>query len=56
MISFLQEIEKQLVQQSGDDGGEKWEGYVDWKGQPARRGRHGGFLSASFVLGRYSII
>lgn len=29
---------------------EKWESYVDWKGRPARRGRHGGFLAACFVL------
>ncbi|XP_021731110.1 protein NRT1/ PTR FAMILY 4.6-like [Chenopodium quinoa] len=36
--------------QQGGGGGEKWEGYVDWKGRPARRGRHGGFISASFVL------
>ncbi|KAL9270719.1 NRT1/ PTR FAMILY 4.6-like protein [Drosera capensis] len=27
-----------------------WEGYVDWRGKPAVRRRHGGFLAASFVL------
>uniref|UniRef100_A0A7N0TRA1 Uncharacterized protein n=2 Tax=Kalanchoe fedtschenkoi TaxID=63787 RepID=A0A7N0TRA1_KALFE len=27
-----------------------WEGYVDWRGRPAMRGRHGGMLAASFVL------
>ncbi|XP_034697038.1 protein NRT1/ PTR FAMILY 4.6 [Vitis riparia] len=29
----------------------RWEGYVDWRGRPALRGRHGGMLAASFVLG-----
>ncbi|XP_050225990.1 protein NRT1/ PTR FAMILY 4.6 [Mercurialis annua] len=28
-----------------------WENYVDWKNRPALRGRHGGMLAASFVLG-----
>ncbi|KAJ0105900.1 hypothetical protein Patl1_17856 [Pistacia atlantica] len=28
-----------------------WEGYVDWRNKPALRGRHGGMLAASFVLG-----
>ncbi|KAK4423774.1 protein NRT1/ PTR FAMILY 4.6 [Sesamum alatum] len=27
-----------------------WDGYVDWRGRPALRGRHGGMLAASFVL------
>ncbi|PRQ16104.1 putative proton-dependent oligopeptide transporter family, major facilitator superfamily [Rosa chinensis] len=27
-----------------------WEGYVDWRNRPAKRGRHGGMLAASFVL------
>lgn len=27
-----------------------WEGYVDWKNKPAKRGLHGGMLAASFVL------
>uniref|UniRef100_A0A7N0TWP4 Protein NRT1/ PTR FAMILY 4.6 n=1 Tax=Kalanchoe fedtschenkoi TaxID=63787 RepID=A0A7N0TWP4_KALFE len=27
-----------------------WEGYVDWRGRPAMRGRHGGMLAASFAL------
>uniref|UniRef100_A0A6N2N5R5 Major facilitator superfamily (MFS) profile domain-containing protein n=2 Tax=Salix TaxID=40685 RepID=A0A6N2N5R5_SALVM len=29
----------------------RWEGYVDWRNRPALRGRHGGMLAASFVLG-----
>ncbi|CAN6207403.1 unnamed protein product [Urochloa humidicola] len=33
-----------------EDGGERWEGYVDWRNRPATRGRHGGMLAASFVL------
>ncbi|KAG9451735.1 hypothetical protein H6P81_004639 [Aristolochia fimbriata] len=32
-------------------GAETWAGYVDWKGRPALRSRHGGMLAASFVLG-----
>ncbi|KAE9454005.1 hypothetical protein C3L33_14081, partial [Rhododendron williamsianum] len=28
-----------------------WEGYADWRYKPAVRGRHGGMLAASFVLG-----
>ncbi|CAN0925878.1 Protein NRT1/ PTR FAMILY 4.6 [Linum grandiflorum] len=31
--------------------GGRWEGYVDWRNRPAIRGRHGGMLPASFVLG-----
>lgn len=27
-----------------------WEGYVDWRNKPAKRGSHGGMLAASFVL------
>lgn len=27
-----------------------WDGYVDWRGKPASRNRHGGMLAASFVL------
>ncbi|GFP80042.1 protein nrt1/ ptr family 4.6 [Phtheirospermum japonicum] len=27
-----------------------WDGYVDWRGKPALRGKHGGMLAASFVL------
>lgn len=27
-----------------------WEGYVDWKNKPAKKGRHGGMLAAFFVL------
>ncbi|CAJ1944027.1 unnamed protein product [Sphenostylis stenocarpa] len=30
-----------------------WEGYVDWRNRPAIKGRHGGMLAASFVLGKY---
>ncbi|KAJ6793994.1 peptide transporter PTR2 [Iris pallida] len=29
---------------------EVWVGYVDWRGRPAMRGRHGGMVAASFVL------
>ncbi|KAL9663537.1 hypothetical protein QQ045_018926 [Rhodiola kirilowii] len=28
----------------------RWEGYVDWRGKAATRGRHGGMLAACFVL------
>ncbi|XAR65150.1 hypothetical protein NMG60_11009154 [Bertholletia excelsa] len=35
------EVERQL---------ETWDGYVDWRGRPASRGRHGGMTAASFVL------
>ncbi|XAR59069.1 hypothetical protein NMG60_11014708 [Bertholletia excelsa] len=35
------EVERQL---------ETWDGYVNWRGRPARRGRHGGMTAASFVL------
>ncbi|PIN17022.1 H+/oligopeptide symporter [Handroanthus impetiginosus] len=27
-----------------------WDGYMDWRGKPALRDRHGGMLAASFVL------
>ncbi|XP_074329536.1 protein NRT1/ PTR FAMILY 4.6-like isoform X2 [Apium graveolens] len=27
-----------------------WEGYVEWRNQPAIKGRHGGMVAASFVL------
>ncbi|CAH1419312.1 unnamed protein product [Lactuca virosa] len=27
-----------------------WEGYVNWKNKPAKRGQHGGMLAAFFVL------
>jgi peptide/histidine transporter 3/4 len=33
----------------------RWEGYVDWRNKPALRGRHGGMLAASFVLGQFQI-
>lgn len=33
----------------------RWEGYVDWRNKPALRGRHGGMVAASFVLGRFQI-
>jgi len=39
----LQELEQQQ--------GTRWIGYVDWRNRPAHRGRHGGMLAASFVLG-----
>lgn len=32
-----------------------WEGYVDWRNKPAIKGRHGGMLAASFVLGKYCL-
>jgi hypothetical protein len=35
---------------------ERWDGYVDWRNRPATRGRHGGMLAASFVLGKRSIV
>ncbi|KAL2340449.1 hypothetical protein Fmac_008389 [Flemingia macrophylla] len=28
-----------------------WEGYANWRNKPALRGRHGGMLAASFVMG-----
>ncbi|KAF2315991.1 hypothetical protein GH714_040786 [Hevea brasiliensis] len=37
------------------DEANKWEGYVDWKNGPALRGRHGGVLAASFILGLYLV-
>lgn len=40
---ILQELEAPQVS--------TWQGYVDWKNKPALRGRHGGMLAASFVLG-----
>lgn len=42
-----QEVENQLRS--------TWEGYVDWRGKPATRLRHGGMLAASFVLGTHSL-
>ncbi|KAL7110228.1 hypothetical protein ACP275_05G011600 [Erythranthe tilingii] len=36
------EMEKQLSS--------TWEGYVDWRGKPSLRAKHGGMLAASFVL------
>ncbi|KAL0925275.1 hypothetical protein M5K25_003596 [Dendrobium thyrsiflorum] len=30
--------------------GERWVGYVDWRGRPALRRKHGGMAAASFVL------
>lgn len=38
-----QEMEKQLSL--------RWEGYVDWRGKAAVRGKHGGMRAALFVLG-----
>ena len=38
-----------------DDGArevERWEGYVDWRNRQAVKGRHGGMVAASFVLGK----
>ncbi|XP_071716105.1 protein NRT1/ PTR FAMILY 4.6-like [Rutidosis leptorrhynchoides] len=29
---------------------DSWEGYVDWKKRPAKKGQHGGMLAALFVL------
>jgi len=40
---YLQELEQQQ--------GTRWIGYVDWRNRPAHRGRHGGMLAASFILG-----
>ncbi|KAI3516393.1 hypothetical protein L1887_15308 [Cichorium endivia] len=33
-----------------EQGMDTWEGYVDWKNKPAKRGQHGGMLAAFFVL------
>lgn len=33
----------------------KWEGYADWRNRAAVKGRHGGMLAASFVLGQSQI-
>ncbi|XP_020576438.1 protein NRT1/ PTR FAMILY 4.6 [Phalaenopsis equestris] len=30
--------------------GERWIGYVDWRGRPALKRKHGGMVAASFVL------
>ncbi|GAB2280318.1 hypothetical protein Dimus_014958 [Dionaea muscipula] len=37
-------------QEEGNPEANIWEGYVDWRGRPALRRGHGGFLAASFVL------
>jgi hypothetical protein len=42
-----QEFEQQQVT--------RWIGYVDWRNRPALRGKHGGMLAASFVLGMSQI-
>ncbi|XP_074581577.1 protein NRT1/ PTR FAMILY 4.6-like isoform X2 [Curcuma longa] len=34
----------------GADEAETWAGYVNWRGRPALRAKHGGMLAASFVL------
>lgn len=43
------------LQEDGARDAERWEGYVDWRNRPATRGRHGGMVAASFVLGNRSI-
>lgn len=40
------------VQEDGAREVERWEGYVDWRSRPAVKGRHGGMVAASFVLGK----
>lgn len=42
IISFMQDTGPYL---------QEWEGYVDWRNRPALKGRHGGVLAVSFVLG-----
>ncbi|XP_074581576.1 protein NRT1/ PTR FAMILY 4.6-like isoform X1 [Curcuma longa] len=37
-------------QGEGADEAETWAGYVNWRGRPALRAKHGGMLAASFVL------
>lgn len=39
-------------QGEGADEAETWAGYVNWRGRPALRAKHGGMLAASFVLGK----
>ena len=40
------------MQEDGTREVERWEGYVDWRSRPAVKGRHGGMVAASFVLGK----
>jgi hypothetical protein len=40
------------MQEGGVRAAERWEGYVDWRNRPAVKGRHGGMVAASFVLGK----
>ena len=40
------------MQEDGVHQVERWEGYVDWRNRPAVKGRHGGMVAASFVLGK----
>lgn len=42
-LNYMQEVVEQQMK--------TWEGYVDWRNKPAIKGRHGGMLAASFVLG-----
>ncbi|XP_042400570.1 protein NRT1/ PTR FAMILY 4.6-like isoform X1 [Zingiber officinale] len=37
-------------QEGGANEAETWAGYVNWRGRPALRAKHGGMLAASFVL------
>lgn len=41
---YLQEVEEEVS---------RWEGYADWRNRAAVKGRHGGMLAASFVLGQF---
>jgi hypothetical protein len=40
------------MQEGGVRAAERWEGYVDWRNRSAVKGRHGGMVAASFVLGK----
>jgi hypothetical protein len=40
------------MQEGGVREAERWDGYVDWRNRPAAKGRHGGMVAASFVLGK----
>lgn len=44
-VIWWQEVENQLTR--------TWDGYVDWRGKPTLRSKHGGMRPAFFVLGNY---
>ena len=43
------------MQEDGVRQVERWDGYVDWRNRPAVKGRHGGMVAASFVLGKQTL-